>query len=276
MQLGKFNSLTIQRITSVGAFLSDEEGNEVLLPNKYMDLNAFPGDKVNVFVYKDSEDRPIATNLVPKIELNEFACLKVVDTNGIGAFMDWGLEKDLFVPFKEQTVRMDIGKTYPVYLYLDEQTERLVASAKTNKFLSTEIEGIEEGDEVDLLITHLTELGVNVIINNKFKGLIYHDDLFSYISIGDRVRGFIKAIKPNGNIDVTLRKQGIDQLLDCANTILDKLKEKNGFLGLHDKSTSEEIMFKLQMSKKNFKKAVGILLKNGQIKLTEGGIQLSK
>lgn len=276
MQLGKFNLLTIQRITSVGAFLSDEEGNEVLLPNKYMDLNAFPGDKVNVFVYKDSEDRPIATNLVPKIELNEFACLKVVDTNGIGAFMDWGLEKDLFVPFKEQTVRMDIGKTYPVYLYLDEQTERLVASAKTNKFLSTEIEGIEEGDEVDLLITHLTELGVNVIINNKYKGLIYHDDLFSYISIGDRVRGFIKAIKPNGNIDVTLRKQGIDQLLDCANTILDKLKEKNGFLGLHDKSTSEEIMFKLQMSKKNFKKAVGILLKNGQIKLTEGGIQLIK
>jgi predicted RNA-binding protein (virulence factor B family) len=276
MQLGKFNLLTIQRITSVGAFLSDEDGNEVLLPNKYMDLNAFPGDKVNVFVYKDSEDRPIATNLIPKIELNEFACLKVVDTNSIGAFMDWGLEKDLFVPFKEQTVRMDIGKTYPVYLYLDQQTERLVASAKTNKFLSTEITDIETGDEVDLLITHLTELGVNVIINNKYKGLIYHDDLFSYISIGDKVRGFIKSIKPNGNIDVTLRKQGFDQLMDCANTILDKLKEKNGFLALHDKSSSEEIMFKLQMSKKNFKKAVGILLKNGQIKLSEEGIKINK
>jgi predicted RNA-binding protein (virulence factor B family) len=275
MELGKFNTLRIARETPQGFYLIDEADEEVLLPGKYITPEMKMDDSIDVFIYRDSEDRLVATTETPLVKIHEFAYLKVKAVNAIGAFLDWGLEKDLFVPFREQKKKMQEGFSYPVYVYMDEQTGRLVATSKWERYISKDpLEDLMEQDEVELFITHLSDLGVNVIINNKFKGLIYHDDVFTFLSLGDRTKGYIKEVKENGNITVSLRKQGFDQLEDSAQFILNKLKEKNGFIALTDSSPPEEIMFKLQMSKKNFKKAIGILYKNRIIDIKEDGIQL--
>ncbi|MFN8415166.1 MAG: S1-like domain-containing RNA-binding protein [Cytophagaceae bacterium] len=275
MDLGRFNTLRIARDTPQGFYLVDEAGEEVLLPGKYITPTMKIDDSVDVFIYRDSEDRLVATTETPLVKLHEYAYLKVKAVNAIGAFLDWGLEKDLFVPFREQKKKMEEGFSYPVYVYMDEQTGRLVATSKWERYISKEpLEGLFEQDEVEIFITHLSDLGVNVIINNKYKGLIYHDDVFTFLSLGDRTKGYIKEVKENGNITVSLRKQGFVQLEDSAQFILNKLKEKEGFLALTDNSSPEEIMFKLQMSKKNFKKAIGILYKNRMIDIKEDGIQL--
>lgn len=274
IEIGKNNVLKALRMTSVGMYLGNAEGEEVLLPNKYIPENFNVDDEIDVFIYKDSEDRIIATNLEPKIKLNEFACLMCKDVNNIGAFMDWGLEKDLLVPYREQAKKMEVGKRYPVYLYLDERTGRLAASSKIESFIEKQHIKLNIGEKVDLLICYNSDLGVNVIINNTYKGIIYHNDLFTYISIGDKVEGYIKNIREEGKIDVTLQKLGYSQVEDAAEKILAKIKSSNGVLKLTDKSDSEEIMFRLQMSKKNFKKAIGGLYKQGLIRLEEDGIYL--
>lgn len=261
-------------MTSVGMYLGNEEGEELLLPNKYVPENFNVDEDIDVFIYKDSEDRLIATNLEPKIKLHEFACLVCKDVNTIGAFLDWGLEKDLLVPFREQGKKMEIGKRYPVYLYFDERSGRLAASSKIESFIEKENIKLEVGEKVNLLICYTSDLGVNVIINNTYKGIIYHNDLFTHITIGDKVEGYIKNIREEGKIDVTLQKLGYSQVEDSADKIMSKLKASNGVLKLTDKSDSEEIMFRLQMSKKNFKKAVGGLYKQGIIRLEEDGIYL--
>jgi predicted RNA-binding protein (virulence factor B family) len=276
IQIGKYNTLTILRDTKVGLFLGNgNEAEDILLPNKYVPDEFQFGEEISVFVYLDHEQRPVATTLDPYILLNEFALLRVNYTNQIGAFVDWGMEKDLLVPFKEQARPMETGKRYLVYLYLDEKTNRLVASSKTNQFLSNDQLTIQQFDEVDLIVSHITEIGINVIINEKHKGLLYKDEVFDEnIRTGDRLVGYIKNIRPDNKIDVSLQKQGYENVEPNAEKIIFELRASRGFLRLTDNSHPEDIKTVLKMSKKTFKKAIGALYKNRQIDIKEDGIYL--
>lgn len=274
IEIGKYNTLTIDRDTQVGLFLTDGK-EDVLLPNKYVPKVFEMGEEITVFVYLDHEERPVATTLQPYILLNEFGLLRVNYTNQIGAFLDWGMEKDILVPFKEQARPMEKGKRYLVYLYMDEKTNRLVASSKTNQFLSNDNLTVEVGEEVDLIVSHITELGINVIINEQHKGLIYKDEVYDdAIRTGDKLRGYIKAIRPDNKIDVALQKQGFESIEPNAEKILDELRANRGFLRLNDASHPEDIRTVLKMSKKTFKKAIGVLYKQQQIEIKEDGIYL--
>lgn len=275
MKLGKFNTLKILRDTRVGLFLGDEN-QDVLLPNKYVPKKFEIGEELDVFVYLDHEERITATTLKPYIQLGEFAYLKVNYTNQFGAFLDWGLEKDLFVPFKEQARTMETGKRYLVYMYLDEKSNRLVASSKLNQFLEQENINLEIGQQVDLIVSHITELGINVIINSTYKGLLYKDEVFENLSPGKKLKGFIKAIRPDKKIDVALTKQGFEAVEEHAQKILDELRASKGFLRLNDNSHPEEIKTVLKMSKKSFKKAIGSLYKQKLISIKEDGIYLEQ
>lgn len=276
MKVGQYNTLKILRGTSVGMYLGDEEGNDVLLPHKYIPEEAVVGQDIDVFIYRDSEDRLIATTLKPLIELNQFACLEVVGVSKFGAFVDWGLEKDLFIPFREQNKKLEQGDWTVVYLYLDEQTDRLVGSCKVHKFFKNdEIAGLEPGQEVDLLVFEKTDLGLNVIIDNLYKGLVYQNEIFQRVAWGDVLKGYVKNIREDGKIDVSLQKQGFLQIIEPnSQKILDKLKASGGSLALSDKSDAMEIMEVLEMSKKNFKKATGNLYKQKLISMEEEQIRL--
>lgn len=275
LHLGIKNTLRILRGTGVGMFLGDDEGNDVLLPKKYVPENAIVGDDIEVFIYRDSEDRIIATNLEPKIQLNQFACLQVKSVTAIGAFLDWGLEKDLFVPFREQNKKMEEGRWYAVYLYLDEETDRLVASCKVNRYFEKENIDLQIGQEVDLLIFEETDLGLNAVINNKYKGLIYENEIFQRIKIGTRTKGFVKNIRDDNRVDLSLQKQGYANVEPNAERILEKLKANNGFLDVTDKSDANYVMYQLEMSKKTFKKAIGALYRQKIIRIEEDGIYLN-
>lgn len=280
IEIGKYNTLTILRDTKVGLFLGNEtedpEGiHDILLPNKYVPNQFEIGDELTVFVYLDHEKRPVATTLEPYILLNEFALLRVNYVNQVGAFMDWGMEKDILVPFKEQARPMEKGKRYLVYLYMDEKTNRLVASSKTNQFLSNDHLTVEKGEEVDLIVSHITEIGINVIINEQHKGLVYKDEVYDdAIRTGDRMRGYIKTIRPDNKIDVSLQKLGYENIEPNAQKILDELKASRGFLRLNDNSHPEDIKTVLKMSKKTFKKAIGSLYKDQLITIKDDGIYL--
>jgi len=274
MKIGQFNTLKIDRDTKVGLFLTDGK-EDVLLPNKYVPKVFEIGEELTVFVYLDHEERPVATTLVPYIFLNEFALLRVNYINQVGAFMDWGMEKDILVPFKEQARPMEKGKRYLVYLYLDEKTNRLVASSKTNQFLDNENITVEKGEEVDLIISHITEIGINVIINQKHKGLVYKDEVYDdTIRTGDKMKGYIKFIRPDGKIDVSLHKQGFENIEPNSEIILNELRASRGFLRLNDNSNPEDIKTVLKMSKKTFKKAIGHLYKEKLIEIKDDGIYL--
>lgn len=280
LEIGKYNTLTILRDTKVGLFLgnpeNDPEGiHDVLLPNKYVPKEFEIGEELIVFVYLDHEQRPVATTLVPYILLNEFALLRVNYINNVGAFMDWGMEKDILVPFKEQARPMEKGKRYLVYLYMDKQTNRLVASSKTNQFLSNDQLTVEKGEEVDLIVSHITDMGINVIINEQHKGLLYKDEVYDdSIRTGDRMRGFIKNIRPDNKIDVAIQAQGFESIEPNAEKILSELRASRGFLRLNDNSHPEDIKTVLKMSKKSFKKAIGTLYKERLIEIKEDGIYL--
>lgn len=274
IEIGKQNRLIVLRNTSVGLYLGDQEGQDILLPIKYIPEGIDINDEIDVFVYRDSEDRLIATTLEPRIQLNGFASLRVKDVNDFGAFLDWGLEKDLMVPYREQMTRMRVGQYQIVYLYVDETTGRLAASNKLDRFLDPEPVGLTEGDKVDLLVWTETDLGYNVIINQKYKGLLYKNQIFSVVEPGDEVTGYIKRIREDHKIDVTLQKQGIAHIEDNAQVVLDRLKKNKGFLALTDNSSPEDIMDELQMSKKTFKKAVGTLYKQRLITIEDNGITL--
>lgn len=275
IEIGKYNTLKIVRETQVGLYLSD--GNEdILLPNKYIPREYEVGEELIVFVYLDHEERPVATTLEPYIYLNEFALLRVNYINKFGAFMDWGLEKDLFVPFREQARPMEKGKRYLVFMYLDHETNRLAASSKLNQFLDNENLTVEAGEEVDLIVSHITEMGINVIINELHKGLMYKDEVYEELRTGDRVKGYIKTIRPDNKIDVTLHKQGFEGVEPNAEKILDELRANRGFLRLNDNSHPEDIKTVLKMSKKTFKKAIGTLYKQKLIEIKEEGIYLVK
>jgi predicted RNA-binding protein (virulence factor B family) len=278
MKTGEYNHLKILRGTSVGMYLGDEEGNDVLLPHKYIPENASLGQMIDVFIYRDSEDRLIATTLKPLILLNQFAILEVVAATQFGAFLDWGLEKDLFVPFKEQNHKLQKGQWVPVYLYLDQQTDRVVASAKVNKYFKN-LDGIDlvEGQEVDLLVFEKTELGHNVVINNLYKGLVYENETFRRLAWGDTTKGYIKLIRDEGKIDVSLQPLGfLNTLEPNQKAILDKLEQLGGTLNLSDNSDPIEIQEILEMSKKSFKKAIGVLYREKKIVIKDDSIVLNK
>lgn len=270
--LGTYNTLEILRDTSVGLFLGDGEGNDILLPNKYVPESYEIGQSMTVFCYLDHSERPVATNLEPEVLVNEFQLLKVVEVNEFGAFMDWGLEKHLLVPFREQRSKMQEGHWYVVYCYLDQQSNRLVASNKIDRFLSNDTLSVKEGDVVDLLVSRKTDLGYEVIINNRHKGLVYNNEIFKTIAIGDNTKGVIKKIRPDNKLDVSLQPLGENILEPAAQKIYEQLLAHGGFLGLHDKSDPELIKEELQMSKKVFKKGIGTLYKARKIEIRDDGI----
>ncbi|MFT5237760.1 MAG: putative RNA-binding protein (virulence factor B family) [Flavobacteriaceae bacterium] len=275
IKLGEYNTLTILRDTDPGLYLGDDEENVVLLPHKYKPDTFEIDDEIEVYVYLDNEERPIATTLDPFVTLNSFSYLYCSDVTDYGAFMDWGLEKQLFVPFKEQARPMKAGNWYIVYMYLDELTNRLVGSSKTNRFVDNDTLTVEAFEEVNILVTHLTEKGANVIINGIHKGLVYIDDIFEDIRTGDRMKAYIKKIREDNKIDVVLQTPGYRSIEPNANFILEELTAAGGFLPLHDKSDPDAIKNELGMSKKSFKKAIGTLYRDKQIILKDGGIELA-
>lgn len=274
IKLGDYNTLTILRETSVGLFLGDDEGTDVLLPNKYVPKSYEIGGKLKVFCYLDHDERPIVTTLEPYITRDTFQLLRVVEVNNIGAFMDWGLEKHLLVPFSEQRNKMQAGHWYVVRCYLDEKSERLVASNKHDKFLSNENLTVNILQEVGLIVTRYTDLGWEVIINNRHKGLIFNSDVYRKIGIGDKLTGYVKSIRPDHKIDVSLQPLGYMGLEPMAKAIYERLMAAGGFLRLHDKSSPEDIREALQMSKKAYKKGIGTLYRERKIEIKEDGIYL--
>jgi len=258
-----------------GMYLRDEMEDEVLLPNKYIPVGMELEQEISVFIYTDSEDRLIATTLQPNILLHHFACLQVVEVNNIGAFLDWGLEKHLLVPFSEQKITMQAGEWHIVYLYNDDNSDRLVASAKWHKFVQREILTVEVGEEVNLLVAHPSDLGRNVIINNIHAGLIFNNEIFKELKMGDRLKGYIKNIREDQKIDVVLDKPGYKNVIEPnAKKILEILKAANNYLELTDKSDPALIKHRLGMSKKAFKRAIGALYKQRLIRLEKDGIYL--
>ena len=274
IRLGEYNTLEILRETDPGLYLGDTQENVVLLPHRYKPENFNIGDMLEVFVYLDYEERPVATTLTPHVLLNDFGYLHCSDVNEFGAFMDWGVQKQLFVPFKEQARPMKVGNWYIVYLSMDEQTNRLVGSSKTNKYLNNDTVTLEKFDEIAIMVTHITDLGANVIVNGKHKGLIVINDIFEDIRTGDTMKAFVKSVREDNKIDVVLQSPGYRSIEPNANFILDELKAAGGFMPLHDKSDPQAIKNELGMSKKSFKKAIGTLYKDKQIAIKPDGIEL--
>lgn len=267
IKLGEVNNLLVNRGSAMGFFLIDTSGEEVFLPFKYAPDNLQLKDVIDVFVYNDSEDKIIATTQRPKITINSFAALKVVDAASFGAFMDWGLDKDLLVPFKEQATKMYDHKSYVVYLFLDETSDRLVATTKLNRYLDNTDCDLKANQEVDLLVFEDFDLGYFAIINNKYKGLIYKNEIYSPIKVGDSLKGYVKQIKEGNLIDLSLQKIGFENIDINSQLILDYLKKHNGVIALHDNSDPDDIRKLLGMSKKTFKKAIGILYRQKLVKI---------
>lgn len=273
IEIGKVNKLEVLKVTEQGYYVGDAV-EEILLPNKYIPEGLEVGHYIDVFIYTDSEDRLIATTLTPKIQMGEIAYLEVKDTTSFGAFLDWGLEKDLLVPFKEQIQRMEKGQGYLVYMYLDDLTDRLVASAHINKLIEFDEIDLEPGQEVQVLIGPETEIGYVSIINNKYRGLIYKNQVFKQITPGDHTTAYVKEVRADKKIDLSLEPIGVERIEPNAQKILDRLKMEGGKLPLHDKSDPDEISKLLGMSKKNFKKSIGSLYKQRKITLHKDSIEL--
>ncbi|WGD34369.1 S1-like domain-containing RNA-binding protein [Olleya sp. YS] len=276
IQIGDYNTLEILRDTEPGLFLGDEDNNEVLLPNRYVPEHFEIGNKLKVFVYLDNEERIIATTDEPYIKRGEFAMLRCNEVTKFGAFLDFGLVKELFCPFKEQAFPMKKGGWYLVHCYLDEITERLVASSKTNRFLDNKDLTVSQFDQVEIIVSHPSDLGMNVIVNNKHSGLIYKDNIFQDISVGDKLKGIVKKIRPGNKLDISLGQIGYRNIEPNADKILQELEDNNGYLSLTDKSNPDLIKDQLQMSKKTFKKAIGTLYKKKLIEIKDDGIYLKK
>jgi len=274
MNIGQYNDLTILRFTAPGAYLGDDEDNDVLLPGKYTTDDMEVGDVISVFLYKDSEDRIVATTETPLIQLGEFAYLKVIEVNAFGAFLNWGLEKDLMVPFKEQNQLMEEGKYYLVTLQYDYATDRLFASMKVNRYLEECTDESILNVESDILVCDTTELGIKVIVNNRYPGIIYRNDISRKINRGFRDVGYVYNIRQDGRLDVRLEKAGFEKFDEAAERILNMLIDKK-IIHLSDKSDPDEIREIAGMSKKTFKQAIGKLYKARRIVIHPNSIELS-
>jgi len=274
MKLGKINRLKVIRITQFGTYLEDEEHNEVLLPDDYTSEVELD-ELIDLFIYLNSEDQYTATALTPLIETNKFAYLEVKDVNKIGAFMDIGISRDLLVPYAEQTEEMRVGNSYLVFMFVDEETDRLVGSCKENEFVFFDEIDIKIGDEVDLLPYRKTDLGIHAIVNNLHKGLIFNSDIYKELFLGDPMKGFVKLIREDGKIDISLEPLGYRQSIDpTSDLILNKLHESNGQLFFTDKSSPEEIKDMFGLSKKAFKRGIGNLYKLKKIAILKESIRL--
>lgn len=272
--IGERADLTILKDTTPGYFLDSEgELGEVLLPRPEVIGEVTVGSKVNVFIYTDSEDRPVATMHQPLIMPGEFACLDCITTTSIGSFMDWGLPKDLFVPFREQRIRMEAGKSYVVFAYLDESSDRIVASRRLNRHFSSETPTYETGEEVDLMIYAKTDLGYKAIINGKHSGVIFANDIYQKPAPGEKMKGYIKLVRPDGKIDLSIQKTGRARINDLESRILKELQERDGFWELCDSSPPQDIYDALEVSKKAFKQATGALYKKKSITIGKDGIR---
>lgn len=277
LKIGKYNSLRVSHNVDFGAYLEDEEGNQVLLPARYIGSPLQPGDDIEVFVYKDSEDRPVATTEHPFAEVGEFAYLQVTQVNNTGAFLDWGLiGKELLVPYSEQKMKLSRGMVILVYVYLDDATKRVVASAKIEKFIGNRFPLYKIGDRVEALVYKRTELGYKAVVDNLFHGMIYENELYAPLEIGKRIPAFIKQIRDDGKIDLVLSGSNdgrVDALMD---KIVKRLEEQpECFLPISDSASPETIRATFQCSKKDFKKAIGHLYKQRRILITDGGIRLN-
>lgn len=274
IQIGKYNTLTVVKVVDFGVYLDGGEWDEILLPNEYVPANCFPDDDIKVFIYFDSEDRIIATTEIPHIIVGEFAYMKVVATSGVGAFLDWGLRKDLLVPFREQRDPMIEGLSYLVYAYVDQDTDRIVATSKVEKYLDKTPAEYEPDQEVDLLIARKSDLGYSVIINNTHWGVIYQNEIFQNLRLGQKLKGYIQCVRPDGKVDVILQKAGYDQIADLSRLILNKIEDNGGVLDISDKSAPEDIYNLFGCSKKNYKKAIGFLFKQGYIEIGESEVRM--
>jgi predicted RNA-binding protein (virulence factor B family) len=277
IKLGDFNLLTVAEKSNNGHILMDADKIPVLLLDdpEYPNQNDVEvGSTCELFVFKDGEGRYQASARIPKIKLGEFAWLQVKDVNDTGAFMDWGMPKDLLVPFRHQNQKMMVGKSYVVYLLIDVLTDRLIGTGKINNFLNNEVLTVDVGDEVDLLVYEQTTLGYNVIINHLYKGLVYANEVFTDIQPGQQLKGYIKMIRPDNKIDVMLQRHGFEATEPIREIILERLKANEGYIAITDKSEPAAIYALFGVSKKVFKKAIGGLYKEKQIELKPDGIYL--
>jgi predicted RNA-binding protein (virulence factor B family) len=273
-QIGKINHLEVLKELDFGIYLDGGDLGEILMPKRYVPEGTMLGDFIEAFIYLDSEDRLIATTEKPLASVEEFALLEVVSVTPVGAFLNWGLPKDLFVPFREQRKPMEVGKKYLVYVYLDTDTKRIAASSKIENYLDNIPVDYDENEEVDLIIVNETDLGYNAIIDYSHLGVLYKNEVFQELNPGDSVQGFIKKIRTDGKIDLRLDKIGYEKIISFVDRIIIELQKNKGFLPLTDKSSPEEIYKTFKISKKNFKAAIGALYKKRFIALEEDGIRL--
>lgn len=275
--IGQFAELKVAKIVDFGVYLQGEDESLILLPTRYVPLKTQLDDTIKVFIYRDSENRIIATTLIPYATVGEFAYLKVKTVNNLGAFLDWGIAKDLFVPFSEQRDNMQVDYSYLIFVYLDNASERIVGTAKIENVLRDVETTYEEGDEVEILITRRNDMGYQVLIGNDSLGMLYQNEIFEPVRSGDIRKAYIKKIRPDGKIDVSLQRQGyVNEIPQAGEQLLALLKKEDGFLPVNDKSSPEDIYSLLKMSKKNFKKTVGLLYKQKLITIEDSGIFLVK
>ena len=276
IDLGKWNELPIVRFTDHGAYLDGGETGEILMPRQYVSPAMHPGDVVRVFVYLDQAERLVATTEQPLAQVGDFACLEVSWVNEYGAFLNWGLMKDLFCPFREQKMKMEKGKSYIVHVHIDHESHRIVASAKVERYFDPSFPPYRYGDEVSLLVWQKTDLGFKVIVDNRYAGLVYNNQIFKDIRTGDRMKGYIEAVREDGKIDVMLQPTGWRMTKETADVLLDYLETHQGVCRLTDKSPAEDIYQAFQVSKKSYKKAVGDLYKRRLITIEDDCIRLNK
>lgn len=294
IRLGDYNTLKVVKFAvrdnphayggkeTFGVFLDGGREGDILMPQKYVPEGTKVGDDIKCFVYLDQNERPVATTETPLAKVGDFAFLECTWVNEYGAFLDWGLMKDLFCPFREQKKKMEMGDSYIVYIHIDEESYRIVATAKVDKYLSparladnNAKEGLAIGTPVSLLVWQKTDLGFKVIVDNKYQGLIYRNQIFRHVQTGDRLDGYVEKVRPDGKLDISLQPTGRKQTIDFAETLIQWLEDHDGFAPFGDKSAPDDIKRTFQVSKKVFKKAVGDLYKRRIITITDDGIQLA-
>ena len=276
IQLGKYNQLEVVKEVDFGMYLNGGDDGEILLPKRYVPEGCKPGDVLNVFIYLDMDERLVATTLEPYVQVGEFACLEVAWVNQYGAFLDWGLMKDLFVPFREQKMKMQKGRKYLVHVHLDDESYRIVASAKVERYLSKEKAAYRPGDTVEVLVWQQTDLGFKVIVENRYGGMLFRNEVFRTLEPGMRLQAYVKQVREDGKIDLELQQGGGRKVDDFSEILLQHIKENGGYTSMNDKTDAETIYATFGVSKKTFKKAVGDLYKKRLVVLEEGGIRLAE
>ena len=277
LRAGHTETLTVSRISEYGIYLADEEHQEVLLPNRYTSLSDKIGDKKEVFIYHDSEDRLVATTETPRLKVGEAGFLRVVDKTPHGAFLDWGLHgKDLFLPNRNQQGGVLVGHEYLVYLYEDDITGRCVATEKLKAFVNNELISVKPREQVAILVASESPIGFRVVVNNRHWGMIYRNQIFQPVAVGDRLTAYVARITDDNRIDISLQQSGLAQVKDSAEVLLRLLRENNGFIPLNDDSDPEEVRRMTRMSKKAFKRSLGMLLKRGLVETGPNGTELKE